>query len=72
MKNDAASPRVLLRSGRGPRRNPRVRIEHDALIPLLCNVGDGGNVFRRAAIIDEVARLAVFVAGDVGIVAGEP
>src|SRR5215207_3246248 len=59
---------LSLRGGRGP----RVRIEHDALIALLRNVGDGGDVFRRAAIIDEISRLAVFVAGDIGIVAGEP
>ena len=63
---------ALFRSGRGPRRNPRVRLEHDALIALLRNIGDGGDVFRRAAIVDEIARLAVFVAGNVGIVAGEP
>ena len=57
---------------RSPTRSPRVRIENDALIALLRNVGDGGDVFRRAAIIDEISRLAVFMAGDVGIVAGEP
>src|SRR4051794_16721939 len=50
---------LSLCGGRGARRRPRVRIEHDALIPLLCNVGDGGNVFRRAAIINEIARLAI-------------
>ena len=50
----------------------RVRIEHDALIALLRDVGDGRDIFRRAAVIDEVSGLAVFMARDVGIVAGEP
>jgi hypothetical protein len=36
------------------------------------DLGDSGDIFRRAAVVDEIAGLAVLVAGDVGVVAGEP
>ena len=50
----------------------RIRREHDPLIALGGDVVDDADVFRRAAVVDEVADLALLVAVDVGVVAGEP
>src|SRR5215831_8500779 len=50
----------------------RSRPELDLRIALRGDVFDDPDEFRRAAVVDEVADRALFVAGDVGVVAGEP
>src|SRR5215472_5835098 len=50
----------------------RERAELDFLITLRRYFLDDADEFWRAAVVDEVAHRALFVAGDVGVVAGEP
>src|SRR5215469_14066726 len=50
----------------------RERAELDFLITLRRHFLDDADEFWRAAIVDEVAHRALFVAGDVGVVAGKP